>query len=66
MKKIMMGVNTINHLIHSNFYPQQGTIGTILEEDNEAKHYLVQWETGSTSGDDRWWVEARDVVILND
>ena len=40
-----------SHLERPDWYPAPGTKGIVTEEGT---HPYVQWEKGSTSGDDRW------------
>ena len=51
-----------NHTLHSaypEFYPPAKTIGTVVEfgenEYNCRDLVKVQWPSGTTSGNDRWW-----------
>ena len=51
--KVGMNVRFIASELHSLapvFYPEVGTTGVIVEPE-----LLVQWEKGSTSGDDKWY-----------
>ena len=49
------------------FYPPYGTEGVILSIRNtQSQDPSVQWENGSTSGDDRWFVRAQDIRIIED
>ena len=40
------------HEEHPKFYPEVGTVGTVVGVDGDV---FVKWEEGSTSGDDRWY-----------
>ena len=47
------------HTAYPQFYPERGTVGTIEAVDDFA--LLVQWPTGSTSGNDRWGIAPHRV-----
>ena len=52
------------HELYPSWYPVPGTKGKVIKVDDEfytMDLILVQWELGSTSEDDQWWVEMRDV-----
>ena len=43
------------HAVMPEFYPEDGTIGTIIYSDSEDQEVCVQWPEGSTSEKDKWW-----------
>ena len=45
------------------FYPEIGTIGTIVKESGDTDWY-IQWPKGSTSGDDKWYCDKNDVELV--
>ena len=47
------------------FYPEIGTIGTIVKESGDTDWY-IQWPKGSTSGDDKWYCDKNDVELVKD
>lgn len=51
------------HSLEPFFYPVDGTAGTITQIDDEGTTARVQWEHGSTSGNDEWWA-AYDCLEL--
>lgn len=50
------------------YYPEVGTIGTIVQYDSydESHSYKVQWPKGSTIGDNRWWVYNDYIDLVED
>lgn len=55
------------HNINPEYYPCPGTTGIIKRLRFVAKSQvclLVQWELGSTSGNDRWCILASDVEVV--
>ena len=59
------------HTLHSaypEFYPPAKTIGTVVEigESGFMNEELVrvQWPTGITSGNDRWWCYSEYLLEL--
>ena len=77
MKKFdesMIGKNVvfINHEAHTGMpssYPPVGTIGTIVSTKGTIsidRPFAVQWEKGTTSGDDLWVVGEESVELLNE
>lgn len=41
-------------------YPEIGTFGRVLMSDEYSA--MIQWQEGSTCGDDRWWIENDYIV----
>lgn len=62
----------INHEAHTGMpssYPPIGTIGTIVSTKGIVFNdcpFAVQWEKGTTSGDDLWVVGEESVELLNE
>lgn len=58
------GMGDACHAVMPEFYPEDGTIGTISCPDSEDDEACVQWPKGSTSAGDMWWafVECLEVV----
>lgn len=56
-----------NHKEVSGFYPCPGTVGVIKDMSFVTKSevcLLVQWELGSTSGNDEWYIDGNDVEVI--
>ena len=54
------------HKTYPQYYPELGTIGeAVYVRDASACDLRVQWPSGSTSGDDQWWVEVKCVELAN-
>ena len=51
------------HKISPEFYPESGTIGTVVYKVKNSKITLVQWPEGSTSLRDRWYAADTDIRI---
>ena len=59
------GMRYACHTAWPEYYPEDGTIGTITEiaSANEIK---VQWEHGSTSGKDEWWAPYNCLELVGE
>lgn len=55
--------NSTRHREYPEFYPKKGTIGIAVTEGSEI--VTVQWENGSTSKNDCWAVETREISLVN-
>lgn len=53
---------------YPDFYPPVKTIGTVIDIDrsinSDGSPLYIQWPVGSTSGNDRWWCGAGNVLEL--
>lgn len=63
--------NARKHRIEPEYYPAPGTVGTVvdLDEDNEyneVEDMFVQWPKGSTSLNDAWWCNRKDIEPVED
>ena len=45
------------------FYPEIGTIGTVVKEGGNTDWY-IQWPKGSTSGKDCWYCDENDIELV--
>lgn len=52
-----------NHKEMPEFYPELGTIGTVVEEVGDADWY-IQWTKGSTSRKDCWYCDENDIELV--
>lgn len=69
--KIEVGdtVRCINDIPHKNapgYFPVYGTLGTVLDTWADGSQLLIQWPSGSTSQDDRWWLATNFVEVVTD
>lgn len=75
--KSMFGrkVKFTNAMVHEEepwFYPEVGTIGTIVPikgtdfDDMDDLLYVVQWPEGTTSEDDLWAVADEDIELVDE
>ena len=57
-----------NHYTAPEFYPCPGTTGVIkrliLHEGCSEVSILVQWERGSTSEHDEWYIDGTDIEVI--
>lgn len=53
-------IDAKSHEFLPEFFPPVGTVGEIIRFD-EDEELLVQWEEGSTSEDDTWYCDEKDV-----
>ena len=57
-----------NHYRSPEFYPCPGITGVIkslsLYEDRSEVAVLVQWERGSTSEHDEWYIDGTDIEVI--
>lgn len=53
--------NFILHKSLPDFFPELHTIGSVVRSDSQ--HCLVQWPEGSTSYDDLWEVDRKDIKV---
>lgn len=54
-----------DHREMPEFYPEIGTIGTVVKEDGDADWY-IQWPKGSTSRKDCWYCYENDIELVED
>ena len=54
-----------DHREMPEFYPEIGTIGTVVKEDGDADWY-IQWPKGSTSRKDCWCCYENDIELVED
>lgn len=54
-----------DHREMPRFYPEVGTIGTVIQEVNEINYY-IQWTKGSTSKEDCWYCSNNDIELVKD
>ena len=61
--KVVM-VDKERHAMNPKTYPPYGTMGVIMDinETDEKYVYDIQWEKGTTSGDDCWFISEDGVV----
>ena len=52
-----------DHKEMPKFYPEIGTIGTVVEEVGDADWY-IQWTKGSTSRKDCWYCDENDIELV--
>lgn len=64
--------NAIAHEEEPWFYPEVGTIGTIVPtketdfENMDDLPYVVQWAEGTTSADDLWSVDDKNIELVDE
>lgn len=58
------GMGNACHTVTPEFYPKDGTIGTVSIASDDDYEVYVQWPKGSTSEEDMWWafVECLELV----
>lgn len=58
------GMGDACHAKMPEWYPKDGTIGTVINASTDDDEVYVQWPEGSTSGEDVWWafVECLELV----
>ena len=54
-----------DHKEMPEFYPEIGTIGTVVRESENADWY-IQWPKGSTSRKDCWYCYENDIELVED
>ena len=52
-----------NHKEMPEFYPEIGTVGTIVKESGDTDWY-IQWPKGSTSRKDCWYCDENDIELV--
>lgn len=52
-----------NHKEMPEFYPEIGTVGTVVEEGGDTDWY-IQWPKGSTSRKDCWYCDENDIELV--
>lgn len=52
-----------NHEEMPEFYPEIGTIGTVVKEDGDMGWH-IQWPKGSTSKKDCWYCDENDIELV--
>lgn len=52
-----------DHKKMPEFYPEIGTIGTVMKESGDTDWY-IQWPKGSTSGKDCWYCNENDIGLV--
>ena len=52
-----------DHRETPEFYPEIGTIGTVVKESEDTDWY-IQWPKGSTSGKDCWYCYENDIELV--
>ena len=57
--------DTERHNKRPRFYPPAETIGMVIKVIG-AYYVYVQWEEGSTSGDDRWSCKQKSVQLIEE
>lgn len=51
----------------SFWYPPVGTVGEVLDYEEENDTIFVQWPKGTTGGDGQWWVfSSQEVNLVED
>lgn len=58
------GMGDACHTRLPEFYPKDGTIGTVIDTPDDDGEAYVRWPKGSTSKEDMWWafVECLELV----
>ncbi len=60
-------INNERHITEPEYYPKGGSVGTVLDIDEDDKDNLyVEWPEGSTSSDDCWWCGEEDVEPVDE
>nr|DAT93846.1 MAG TPA: SH3-like domain protein [Caudoviricetes sp.] len=59
-------VDKERHAMYPGIYPPYGTTGVIMDIDETDKNYIyeIQWEKGTTSSDDRWWIYEDGIKFI--
>lgn len=59
-------VDKEKHAMYPTIYPPYGTTGVIMDIDETDKNYIyeIQWEKGTTSSDDRWWIYEDGIKFI--
>lgn len=59
-------VDKEKHTMYPKIYPPYGTTGVIVDIDETDKNYIyeIQWEKGTTSSNDRWWIYEDGVKFI--
>ena len=59
-------VDKEKHVMFPKIYPPYGTTGVIVDIDETDKNYTyeIQWEKGTTSSNDRWWIYEDGVKFI--
>ena len=52
-----------DHREMPEFYPEIGTIGTVVKEGGDTDWY-IQWTKGSTSREDCWYCDENDIELV--
>lgn len=52
-----------DHIEMPKFYPEIGTIGTVVNEGEDTDCY-IQWPKGSTSKEDCWYCSNNDIELV--
>lgn len=47
------------------FYPPKGTTGVVIRIENDDVPYLIRWPDGTTKGDGRWYVEKKNIELVD-
>lgn len=68
-------INESKHRDCPVFYPRVGTVGTVsdfprgfqFDENDKGDIYIcVQWPSGTTACNSRWWCTPRDVELVEE
>lgn len=54
------------HRVYPIYYPEPGTLGTVIETETFMGSVYVRWPTGSTSGEDEWLADVNNLVLLEE
>ena len=54
-----------DHREMPEFYPEIGTIGTVVKEGGDTDWY-IQWLKGNTSKEDCWYCDENDIELVKD
>lgn len=52
-----------DHTEMTEFYPEIGTIGTVVKESGD-RNWYIQWPKGSTSRKDCWYCDENDIELV--
>lgn len=64
---VVMFINQDKHNEEPGFYPELGTLGTVLKHNSCCiEGYLIQWEPGSTDDDGQWYCGPNDMISIKE
>ena len=54
------------HMAYPFYYPEPGTLGTVIDADTFMRSVYVRWPAGSTSGEDEWLADINNLMLLEE